>query len=246
MKPIHDFHMALKRASKLQEINDCLKNYLNDHSIDTFVMTCYYKTGQRNNTPVYYSYVSESFKKWHDFYHLSGYDQIDTTTYDTKLSELPVFWEIHDQIDKATTQIEYQMRLDALEFGADCGLSIPLHASNGERAILMISQKQGQLGLKNWQIDQYEFLAAAYYYYGFLRHQLVKEAPLESCHVLLNKRQKQCLELISQGLRLPQIADKLCITERTVNYHIQKINKRLAARNKHESVAIAKEEGIIA
>ena len=245
MKSIQSFHSNLQRASKINDINDYLKQYLAANDIDTFVMTCYYKLGRKDNSVVSYSYVSDSFKAWHDYYHLCDYDQIDTTTADTKLSELPVFWEIHEQIEQATTKIERQMRLDALEFGADCGLSIPLHSAHGERAILMLAQKQGQSGLKDWQSRQYEFFTAGYYYYSHLKEKLLKENPQEDNSILLNNRQIQCLELISQNYRPAQIASKLNITERTVNYHIQRINKKLDTRNKHQSVVIGQKLGLI-
>ncbi len=41
------------------------------------------------------------------------------------------------------------------------------------------------------------------------------------------------------------IAKIMAITERTVNYHIQTINKILAASNKHQAVTKAIEQGII-
>ena len=245
MRYLTELHQRLKRSTSLDDINIHLKHFLNQFSIDTYAMTCYYKSGSHHNTVVEYSSISPNLQAWHDHYHEQNYDQIDTVSKQLKLNDLPTFWTVDQQIKQAQSQAELQMRLDAKDFGADCGLSFPLHAAKGEHAIFMLLQKQGQSCLNNWQDIQYELHGAAHYYYGYLRALLIKECPATMQISNLNKRQIQCLQLIAKGYDLKMIAERLSITERTVNYHIQKMNKQLGTSNKHQSVIVAYRQGLI-
>ncbi len=242
---LKELHEKLKYAKTVSAVNAILKSFLSSYGIDTFALTCYYKKGKRQNTVVEYSYISPSFQTWHDHYHSENYDEIDTTSQQAKLSNLPVFWEIHQQIAESKTQRERKMRLDSLWFGADRGLTIPVHRDGGEKAILMVEQLQGEHCLDDWATLQYELLAGAHYYYHYLRARLLKERPRASNQYQLNDRQMQCLKLVAEGYSMDEIAKKLKITERTVNYHIQKMNKNLGTKNKYLSVAKARRDGLI-
>jgi LuxR family transcriptional activator of bioluminescence operon len=136
------------------------------------------------------------------------------------------------------------MRLDSIEFGAVQGLSIPIHGPQEDFAILLLVQMRGQKCLENWQLQQYEFFAAAYYYYFYMQQQLLKNSKPAKKHQL-NKREIQCLTLIAKQYSIEAIAQTLHITERTVNYHIQRLNKKLGAQNKYQSVIKALNVGLL-
>lgn len=55
----------------------------------------------------------------------------------------------------------------------------------------------------------------------------------------LTNRQKEILQLITQGYLTKQIAEKLHISERTVRLYRQEIRQRLDAKTLFEAVAIA-------
>jgi DNA-binding CsgD family transcriptional regulator len=61
----------------------------------------------------------------------------------------------------------------------------------------------------------------------------------------LTQRDLQCLALLAKNHTLKSIAENLKITERTVNYHIQKLNKKLGVKNKYQAVAKALQKGLI-
>jgi len=61
----------------------------------------------------------------------------------------------------------------------------------------------------------------------------------------LSKREIQCLTLLAKQYSIDAIAKSLHISERTVNYHIQRLNKKLGAQNKHQSVMKALQKGLI-
>lgn len=242
---LEEFHKKLKRATNTDTINKKLKLFLKNYGINTYAMTCYYQNGRNQNSIVKYSHVSPNFQLWHDHYHAEQYDDIDSTSQQTLHGNLPVFWEIQQQISQARTQREKEMRLAALQFGADCGLTIPVNRAQGEQAILLVEQLQGQNCLNNWESIQFELLAAAHYYDHYLRQQMIKEHDTTADRCPLNSRQRQCLQLVAANHSITEIAQTLNIKPRTVNYHIQKINKKLGTKNKYLSVAKARQERLI-
>jgi DNA-binding NarL/FixJ family response regulator len=58
---------------------------------------------------------------------------------------------------------------------------------------------------------------------------------------LLTPRETEVLELITEGLRNRDIANRLFITEVTVKVHVRNILRKLGARSRTHAVALAKE-----
>jgi len=244
-KSLDIFYNKLQSATSISQINQELSTILSQYNITTFVITCYGKKQGSNNHQVDYSYMSSRFKLWHEHYHAEQYDIIDTTCQQTRHCNIPLYWDIHQQIKNATTIKEKRMREDSLAFGADCGLTIPLYSRDDKHAILLIEQMQGENGLHNWQALQFDFLAIGHYYYHHLRQFLLQDAKTKNTTCPLSRRQIQCLQLTANGLSVSDIAAKLSITQRTVNYHIQNTNKILGEKNKYLSAARAKQEQLI-
>jgi LuxR family transcriptional activator of bioluminescence operon len=97
---------------------------------------------------------------------------------------------------------------------------------------------RGENCLDHWQALQYELFVVGYYYYSYLQPLLLKnQTPVEKFD--LSQREIQCLILIAKQYPVKLIAENLHITERTVNYHIQRLNKKLGVKNKYQAVAKA-------
>jgi LuxR family transcriptional regulator, transcriptional regulator of spore coat protein len=62
---------------------------------------------------------------------------------------------------------------------------------------------------------------------------------------LLTVREKQVLELITQGLSAKEAAQEIDIAPRTVERHIENIRLKLRARNRTHMVALALEIGLL-
>jgi DNA-binding NarL/FixJ family response regulator len=61
----------------------------------------------------------------------------------------------------------------------------------------------------------------------------------------LSAREIEVLELIREGNRNKQIAERLCIAETTVNYHIKNIVEKLQANDRTHAVTIALRRGLL-
>ncbi|KIA89451.1 hypothetical protein OA86_07310 [Kaistella jeonii] len=53
----------------------------------------------------------------------------------------------------------------------------------------------------------------------------------------LNRRQKELLQMVSEGLSNKEIAEKLSITEATVKYHLRNIYAILDIKNRKDILA---------
>jgi DNA-binding NarL/FixJ family response regulator len=61
----------------------------------------------------------------------------------------------------------------------------------------------------------------------------------------LTRREMEVLELIREGNKNKQIADKLSISETTVNFHIKNIVDKLQANDRTHAVTIALRRGLL-
>jgi NarL family two-component system response regulator YdfI len=63
--------------------------------------------------------------------------------------------------------------------------------------------------------------------------------------MLLSPREIEILQQVALGATSKEIATKLGIGERTVNWHLAKVFSKLGAASRAEAVAIAMEQGIV-
>ena len=61
----------------------------------------------------------------------------------------------------------------------------------------------------------------------------------------LTPRQTEVLELLVKGMRNPEIAERLTVSEATVKHHVRAILEKLGASNRSEAVAIAIRKEIV-
>lgn len=236
------FEEKLKSVISIAQINRVLKEYLNDLGIQTYVYTYYANANSQNELK--YDYSTEDFSVWHKHYIDQKYGEIDTTLDIVYQATAPIFWNLQEQLKEAKTVREKQMRLDSIAFGAEQGLSVPIHGPHEDFSILLLVQMRGQNCLQNWKELQYELFNVGYLYYSYLQRQLIKIQARKNKNSL-NEREMECLNLFAKNFSVSAVAEKLNITVRTVNYYSQRINKKLGTKNKYQSVMKALHKGLI-
>ena len=240
---IQEFEKKLKFARTIEELNQALQEFLLSLKITTYAFT-YYSYYPNSLNKLKYDICSKNFLSWHQHYLSENYEEVDSTLEKVYHSSLPAFWDLVEQLKNAKTEKEKQMRKDSIAFGAEKGLSFPIHGPQEDFAILLVVQMRGEDCLDEWQKIQYHIFTAGYYFYSYLQPLLLKiQKPAEKFD--LNKREIQCLALIAKNLSIQSVAEKLHLTERTVNFHIQRMNKKLGTKNKYQSVLKALHHGLI-
>jgi DNA-binding NarL/FixJ family response regulator len=62
----------------------------------------------------------------------------------------------------------------------------------------------------------------------------------------LSRREREVAELVGSGLTNPEIAEKLFISRRTVESHVDHIKQKLGVPGRHGVIAWAMREGLVA
>jgi LuxR family transcriptional activator of bioluminescence operon len=233
------FENQLVQARTLIECNQALVEYLKKQGLKTFSFT-YYAYHPHSANKLKYDTCSDNFRLWHQHYLEQQYNDIDSTMDLVYSAHLPIYWNLKQQLALAKNEKERQMRIDSIAFGVECGLSIPVHGPQNNFAILLIVQMQNEKNeLANPQ-RHYEFFMAAHLYYHHIQTHLLDEVN-PSPAFNLSQREIQCLLLVAKQCSVKEMAQQLEVTERTVNFHIQKLNKKLGTKNKYQSLQKATE-----
>ena len=233
----------LKQANELAACESALKSYLEEKLFIMYSFT-YYAYHPHSTNKIKYDMCSSRFKLWHQHYLQEQYNTLDSTLSTAYHTHLPVYWDIEQQLAEAACEKEYQMRKDSVEFGTQCGLSIPIHGPHNNFAILLTVQMRDQDCQLESTTTQHELFVAAHLYYHFIQKHLLNSVS-ENESYNLSVREIQCLQLLTQQMSLSQMATHLGLTERTINYHIQRLNKKLGCKNKYQSLAKAIELGLL-
>jgi LuxR family transcriptional activator of bioluminescence operon len=231
----------------LNEIEKHWDNYLMSFGIIMYSITYYHyhPKAKHEKHKLRYEFCSKSYLPWHDHYLVEGYNDADSTLQASYQAPLPSYWNLEEQLKNAATQRERDMRLDSIRFGAELGLSIPVHGPENDFANFVFVQMKNQDCLKNWRDLRFELFVASQYYFHHLRRLLLKEIKKDK-NAILSSRELQCLTLTARRYSVEKISKELFISERTVNFHLQNINKKLGTSNKHESVNKAIQLGLLA
>lgn len=233
----------LAQANQLNHCDEALSCYLIKKGISTFSFT-YYAYHPNSANKLKYDMCSPNFRVWHEHYLEERYNDIDSTLSFVYTSHLPIYWNLKLQLAQATSDSERKMRQDSIAFGAESGLSIPIHGPQNNFANLLLVQMQKEECNLQDQSLQHELFVAAHLYYHYIQTHLLNEIPVKKAYNL-TQREIQCLLLIAKHYSVTQMAQYLELSERTINFHIQKINKKLGTKNKYQSLAKALEQQLL-
>jgi DNA-binding NarL/FixJ family response regulator len=70
-------------------------------------------------------------------------------------------------------------------------------------------------------------------------------SPIEATQWNLTRREREILNLMGQGLRHGDIAQRLYISPKTVSTHVEHVLRKLGVRSSREAISLAYREGII-
>lgn len=80
---------------------------------------------------------------------------------------------------------------------------------------------------------------------GRILNELHNDSNKTKNHMKLTKRQKEVLSLVAKGYVYREIADNLCISERTVKYHVQSAIDKLHLQNRNQLINYTSQTGMI-
>jgi DNA-binding CsgD family transcriptional regulator len=184
---------------------------------------------------------------WVQIYDQRAYVEVDPRVHAVLERPLPVIWDQGTFRGKSAATDQF---LDAaMSYGIASGVAIPVRDIRGHGSMTALSSASraydaARLALVNRNLGEMVLFAQCL-------HEIFSAAILQrgiapiSRGASLSSRERECLTLASRGLTSDDIAGRLEITPRTVEFHFAGIRSKLAASNRQEAIAKAMSAGLI-
>ena len=185
-------------------------------------------------------------RQWLTEYDHHSYIEIDPRVADRWTNPTPIIWDRRIAWDRPEVEAFLE---HAATYGIGSGIAVFFRDEHFSRTTFSLHAPAREV--EKQQVDRWAealapILMLAFEFHAIFRRTSVAEgiAPLQQ-GAPLSPREVQCLLLAGHGLTSADIAQRLGLVERTVNYHFSNIVTKLAAANRAEAIGIAVSRGII-
>jgi DNA-binding CsgD family transcriptional regulator len=162
-------------------------------------------------------------------------------------STLPLVWD-QEAVRGMSKQTDDFLD-DAICYGIASGVCMPLRDDSGTRVIVALNStipRPSDTRRREISRALGDVVVLAHYFHEWFMKSVVRRGiPSRVTGMPLSGRERQCLNLAARGMTSDDIAFKLGICTRTVQYHFDSIRTKLAAANRQEAVARAIKDGLI-
>lgn len=174
--------------------------------------------------------------RWKAQYRKHAFQLVDPRVTLTVGRSIPLPWQ---QDDEATDPRLRAFHAAATASGICSGVAMSLQQTHGERAIVAWESSVSRRGASRDDIARCELATLALL--ACFVHERISEGrqPPEptALAATLTQRERECLAQAARGMTSADISTKLGIAERTVNFHIGNIVRKLGALNRGEAIA---------
>lgn len=187
--------------------------------------------------------ISDFPPAWFDRYRTQRYGEVDPVLRHCLASMIPAVW--HRQQRPALPHAKRLVR-DARRHGLAGGATWSVFGANGDVALLALTTSRAaraeRRNIEQRLGDGCMLLAHVHETVRRLSQRVACALP----RVSLTAREQECLRWVSAGKTSWETAMILSIAERTVNFHIEKVNRKLGTHGRAQAVARAMALGLIA
>ena len=236
----------VRAATRGDDIVPALKKVVRAFGFDSFMYaTANYHLRPDNDERMYV--FTTLPREWVIRYDQNAYVECDPRVVASFDNALPLVW---DQVSEHNRNARTDAFLaDAAGHGVASGVAFPVYATYPSRNLVALNSPAPVIAKE--RRDEITRMLGEIVLFGQYFHELFVKGVIErglaplSEGAPLSSREKHCLQLASHGLTSPEIATRLGIVDRTVNFHFANILSKLAARNRHEAIAKAAGLGIL-
>lgn len=129
----------------------------------------------------------------------------------------------------------------AWDFGVDRFVCLPIHGPGGTVSALWVYGESGAAAFDEARQNTQDLLVMAAFIHEALRRLVGRPDPV----VRLTRRERECLQWLSQNRTAEDIGGLLGISERTVAFHLQNAMHKLGTTNRWQAVVRAVSLGLI-
>lgn len=184
--------------------------------------------------------------EWQDVYVRNAYVEVDPRLTHTRGRVTPMLWD--------SAQLPADPRLqrfarDAARFGIRSGVAVSFADAQHARVVVALNSpvspvdfaREARIGRKLGQV----MMLATQFHDLFMAEATVADQSGRLHRAPLTARERQCLQMAARGLTSGDIGAKLGISERTVNFHVHNVIRKLSVLNRGEAIAQAIARGLM-
>jgi DNA-binding CsgD family transcriptional regulator len=172
---------------------------------------------------------------WLQRYLEENYLAIDPIIAESAAAQVPFLW--HEATGKITlTERHRQFFDEAGEFGLHLGIGIPTWNPAGRQGLVSLvpDLRKAAEFERHYRHARIDLLAAANLLHSHVARLRIQQ---RYAQVTLTPRERDCLELLRQGFSTAQIARRLGLTERGVQFHVDNIKAKYGVRTRLQLLA---------
>lgn len=221
----------LEDAQTSYDIFKILKEYIPSFRLDFFIIFLSNKDGATalDDRVVLTNWDSEVIHRCMeaDYYHWSFVSEL-------RASVLPRCAALSEVADGGTNNAELAQFM--LERGHDAFVHLPTRGMGDQTGVVSFSGRREMVTIGETMNLNFVAEHAFERLVSILGNDGARENPLSD-------REIECLKAAARGLSVQETSKLIAITTHTVNYHLANAQKKLDARNKVQSVALAIQRG---
>ena len=183
---------------------------------------------------------------WLGVYTRKGLVECDPRVFLTCKSAIPLIWDQSNVRGLSRNADEF---LDlAKSFGIASGVSFMIHGPyDGHAAFMFDSHHEinDEIRLQAITRNLPDIYMFGCYFHELFLMPVIRQRREQARRANMSDRERECLHLAANGMTTRDIADKLKITSRTVQFHFGRICVKLAAANRQEAIAVAVRERLL-
>ena len=236
---VNTFNVCIEKVGSFSAAEKLVEASFSALGVKHFSYT-YYGKNFHDDTPLTYDYATKSIRRWHKYFHTMHYEGVDATTKQVRNGVLPKIWVVAEQFQQATGRAK-KMLADALEETEPymrSGLSLPIHGPGNEFSIFSVRHE----AIRELLAEK-PCLSGLLFQMGLLFHHKINQLLLKQVQKEIDcpftARELQCLQFVNANKDAQQTADELGIKKRTVDFHLQNVNKKLGVNSKFSALKVA-------
>ena len=179
---------------------------------------------------------------WFVRYQEQQYGKVDPIVRHCTRSMIPAVWHLQQ---KPALQKARNLVRDARAHGMAAGATFSLFGAKGQIALMALTTSRAarteRRNIERQLGDGCMLLAHVYE----ATRTLARRAAPAAAKPLLTARERECLQWVSAGKTSWETARILAIAERTVNFHIDNVNRKLGTHCRVQTVARALSLGLV-
>lgn len=184
---------------------------------------------------------------WMRRYEQMAYIEVDPRIILTCKSAIPFVWDQKNVRGRSATSDAFLD--DALRFGIASGVCFMFHGPHNSHVVVALDSgitENDDIRLQAITRNLPDILMFGHYFHEIFMRSMTQMGATPKVHGgPLSNRERECLALAVHGMTTEDIAIKLEIKSRTVQFHFDRIRTKLGASNRQEAIALAVQSGVV-